>query len=531
MVTAIRTLGVGVALLLAGDVSAQTVAPARAEQARPLLSEASRLARGLAARSVHLSLIADLQAVAGDVDGARETARAMGDPSRSAALRVAGIAQAKVGDVAGALATAQSITREHHRDAVLAAVAVAQALNGDMSAAHATLRSLTSGQHLVLAEIAKAQAGRGDVQAALLTVQRIGTWGDGARSAASRALIEVAAAQARVGDATAADASFARAAKLAASLAKGPTLKTGASPQASVLEAIAVAQARLGLTVAALRTTDRIALGEFRVDALIAVARTLHEIRREDARGVLTRAIDLARGLDAGVARDIALERVAKAALAFGDLDATRALAPVPGLPGIRVTILTELAVVEATVAGLQTARTTLARAVATADTMPADYRKGFASAEIARAAARIGDVELAVKEGRSLDLEPDRAFAVVNAAQAHIVAGDVDGGLATLAELPGPARASALAGLVVAWVKNGRVDLASRLLRELDVANAEAYARAVRAVAAARAERGDVDMVATLSQLSMPLPVRVAALVGTAAGLLGRTTSVLDDP
>src|SRR5205807_7129670 len=99
VMTAIRLLGPGIALLLVSGLSAQTAAPARAEQARPLLSEASRLARGLAARSVHLSLIADLQVVAGDVDGARETARAMGDPSRSAALRVAGIAQATVGDV------------------------------------------------------------------------------------------------------------------------------------------------------------------------------------------------------------------------------------------------------------------------------------------------------------------------------------------------------------------------------------------------------------------------------------------------
>ncbi|PWL19802.1 MAG: hypothetical protein DCO81_07715, partial [Candidatus Aquiluna sp. XM-24bin5] len=98
-------------------------------------------------RSSALSAVAEAQAEAGDVSGARETLVLALDTvqmiedagARSLALSAVAEAQAEAGDVSGALETAQMIEDAGARSLALSAVAEAQAEAGDVSGAQDTL--------------------------------------------------------------------------------------------------------------------------------------------------------------------------------------------------------------------------------------------------------------------------------------------------------------------------------------------------------------------------------------------------------
>jgi tetratricopeptide (TPR) repeat protein len=130
-------------------------------------------------RSVALLFIAATQTKSGDIVGARQTAEHIGDPGiKSYTQRVIARAQATSGDIESALQTADLIQDPYDRSGALLDIADAQTKHGDNAGAQKTLASAISVADLAessarcLHNIAQAQAKLGDLAGARKTAER-----------------------------------------------------------------------------------------------------------------------------------------------------------------------------------------------------------------------------------------------------------------------------------------------------------------------------------------------------------------------
>ena len=112
--------------------------------------------------------------------------------------------QAKAGDIQGALATARGVESEYLRASVFADIAEAQAKAGDIQSALATARGVESesSRARAFADIAEAQAKAGDARGAAqsLSDARAAARGVEPESSRARVFADIAAAQAKAGD-------------------------------------------------------------------------------------------------------------------------------------------------------------------------------------------------------------------------------------------------------------------------------------------------------------------------------------------
>lgn len=329
-----------------------------------------------------LGPIAALQARAGEVEQALQTAEEIRTPStRADAQAEIASVQAQAGDVTGALQTGAVITDNRSRVRALAAVALAQAQAGNLPAAQATFdRALENAAGIkhyfakprAIEEIARAQAQAGDIDGAFHTagtlesgfsrasaLEEIGLVQIEKRDIAGalqtaaavaeadsiydikvRFLGAIAAAQAEMGDQTAAAATLQRASRVVADLdrpadsdspeGEPDVLSDKAYDKAQALKELGEAQARLGDRVAA-RTTLReaflLAPSIFWVDSeclerfLFPLARAQAEAG--DIQGALETVAEL-RGEE--VSREVfALTAIAEAQAQAGDRSAALA--------------------------------------------------------------------------------------------------------------------------------------------------------------------------------------------------------------
>jgi hypothetical protein len=117
-----------------------------------------------------------MQAEAGQVEAARQTAQAIPDPDRrSTALLAIAEAQARAGQVEAALQTAQAIENPGRRSWALRTIADMQAEAGQVEAARQTAQAIPDldRRSTALLAIAEAQARAGQVEAALPAARAI----------------------------------------------------------------------------------------------------------------------------------------------------------------------------------------------------------------------------------------------------------------------------------------------------------------------------------------------------------------------
>lgn len=235
-----------------------------------------------------LATIARIQAEAGDILGALQTAKSIPDAGgRSrAAARVAAV-QARQGDIAGALLTAQRIEAAYGDLEAMVAIAGARAAAGEFAAAHD-----------LAGEIARAYGDSGGLVAVAVEQARAGLAADSRRTAAGiDNLHSRTQALAGISDA------LVRNGQVDAALEVAQTIP-GAGDRAGAVGAMAVVLAERGETARALDLA-RIAGRRQQDEVVVSVARV--QARQGDAEG----AVATARGIDDPMFRAIALAGVA----------------------------------------------------------------------------------------------------------------------------------------------------------------------------------------------------------------------------
>lgn len=211
---------------------------------------------GAAQRASALVWIAEAQAEAGNMDGARRTI-------------VAAVAAAeRIPEVAAA----DRISMDW-RASVFGSIAEAQAGAGDVDGAFRTAERIPSYEYDALDGIALGQAKSGDVEGALLTADRISNG-----LIRARIFEQIAVTQAEAGDAEGARPT------LQAAVTTAERIPLSLGIQGFVLENIALAQAKAGEVEGALRTAERVPEANGRAKALARIAIALVQADRAAGR-------------------------------------------------------------------------------------------------------------------------------------------------------------------------------------------------------------------------------------------------------
>jgi len=514
-------------------LAAAAAAQARAGQIAEALLAVARIGNeGIQAGA--RAEIAVAQAWAGQVEAALQAAEQIATgPLRAEVLAETAGAEARAGRIEAALQSAGRIDHEPERARALALIAAAQAAAGQAEAAHATFaRALEATEPITgeaaraeaLAKVAAVLARAGQVESALRAADCIGPYAD-SRVAA---LVEVAAAQGRAGEAAAARAIFARAVPLAQGIGD-EALRAGA------LAEIAAAQARAELGHAAratlagaLQPTERGGDEPERAGALATVAGA--QADAESARVTFARALQVAEGSGNDYTRAAALARVAAALARAGQFEPALAAAErIVAYEDSRAGALTDIAAAQARAgqmeaarvsfaralrsaarigyaperlrtlaeiagaqarAGLEGAHATLARALEAAERAGDEATRDGALAKIAVAQARAGQIEPALAVAERIGNEAIRAEALAAVAFARARAGQIEPALAVAARIGKEAiKAEALAEVAGAQARAGQIDLALQAAERLAFDGAQA--RALAEIAGAQARVG----------------------------------------
>jgi RNA polymerase sigma factor (sigma-70 family) len=336
-----------------------------------------------------------------------------------------------------------------------------------------------------------------------------------------RMLQRLGVLRARDGDAKGASEAFTRAEKI---IRAEPSLAPPLNPQSSLWRELAKAQAEADEVDAGLLTAASIP-GELYEVTVQEMATILSGL------GKFKEAMRLADGIKDSDRRDIALMDIARARADFGDIRAALRIADSIKGPAIRVLVLTGnewsgnefgtslmggIALVQEKTGDRAGARETLRRAVEMAERVPADAGPGRVRAWVARAQARLGDIEAARKTAARLPAEEqnpvvgrtyprDLAFQEIAVAQAE--AGHADDALKTIqdAKLSSYYRIVVLNAVGRARAKAGQRDASSAAFDEAMKLATDAEKQAADKgeapgttlyilIATARAEAGDFD-------------------------------------
>jgi RNA polymerase sigma factor (sigma-70 family) len=320
--------------------------------------------------------------------------------------------------------------------------------------------------------------------------------------------------RARDGDAKGASEAFARAERIIRAEPPGPP---GTNTQAVLLRELAKAQAEAGDVTAGLLTAASIP-GELYEVTAQEMATALSRL------GKFTEAQRLADAIKDADRRDIALMDIARARADAGDLKAALRLADSIKGPAIRVLALSGnefsamggIAIVQAKSGDRAGARETLRRAVEMAEDVPAGAGPGRVRAWVARAEARLGDIDAARKTAARLPVEEQtpavgrsypRDLARQEIAVAQAEAGHADDALKTMqdAKLSSYGRVVVLNAVGRARARAGQRDASRAAFDEaMKIATDAAKQAADKGedpgtllymlIAMARAEAGDFD-------------------------------------
>ena len=535
--TTVKGISIAVATIVAvasGTVTAQspgerTGAPAPLGQ-RPLLvsilRETAAAAWGIERDSI-LGRVSIALARARDSAAAFQIAGSITKPpTRSWIHAKLGEELAQAGELSAVRQALALTTLDHHKAWVHRALAVALAEAGDTVAAlhHAErhLRGVELAQ--ALAGIVKVQVQRGDIAGALKTAERIGTWGY-KKTAKADALRAVAAAQGTAGDTVGAKQTFEKARHVARRLPASDI--KGSSPQATVLESIALSQVRLGDFEGALRTIEDIDRGYFKVDGLLAVAKAQADAgERVGAVRALARAAETAGNLDEQDGRSSALQRVASTQARIGD--ATTALVTANAIRVARESVyvkilaLSSVAIAYSFSGAKDQAATTLMDALRLAQSMEAsDYRKDWALSSIALAQARMKQLTTALQTARSIAQADERQRTAARILLIEALRPDSGLTLAAALERIGDTRSitAVLAAQAAASVRRGDSTSALELAQVLG--NQEPRVLTVYYEGWVRGAAGDIPRALEAARLK-PDGVKANALLGVAEGFLG---------
>ena len=370
----------------------------RVEEARDILTEAVRAARGVEKeynRAKAFARIAGAQTKAGDARGAaqsrsdaRAAARGVDESLREWSFPDIAEVQAKAEDIQGALETARMVEGEDGRAKAFGHIAVAQAKAGDIRGALETTRMVEGEDYRAWAfgHIAVAQAKAGDIRGALETSQgvehvQMNIWSFG----------HIAKAQAEAGDA--------RGAAQSLSDARATARGEQGYWRARAFLHLAVAQTRAGDTQGALATARMVG------------------VEYKSARGSAFAYIAAAQA-EAGDARGAAQSLSDARAAARGVEDESD-----------HASIFADIARAQAKAGDIQ-------GALATARGVKSEYSRVLAFADIARAQAKAGDIQGAKLTARygvlAVEVESNRAVGAVVAVNVQAKAGDIQGALAT---------------------------------------------------------------------------------------------------
>jgi tetratricopeptide (TPR) repeat protein len=272
-------------------------------------------------RAWTLQAIAEVQAKAGDREGAARTYREAiqaareikDDQSLSPEHRISqtyhtlgwiAVSQAESGDVKGGLQTAEAVEDDGARDYAQANIACARARGGDVKGALETAEIVSvEKKDWVLTAVARAQAEAGQVKDALRTAEKIG-----ADYQKAQALVAVARAQARAKDSDAAGKSLRAALKIANDLG-------GEGDYGHVtFGRVAEAQAEMGDAKEARRTIDAITKAPWKDIALRNVVAAL--AGAGDVKG----ALETAEAIEGEYWKGDALKEVVAGQFRAGDL-------------------------------------------------------------------------------------------------------------------------------------------------------------------------------------------------------------------
>ncbi|MCY4450454.1 MAG: caspase family protein [Immundisolibacterales bacterium] len=387
----------------------------RVAEARDILTEAVRAARGVESefwRARVFASIASAQAKVGDARGAaqsladaRAAARGVEYKSwRAGAFASIASAQTEAGDARGA---AQSLTD---------ARAAARGVETEFRRARA------------FANIAEAQAKAGDARGAAQSftdaraAARVRGWG----FLRAEAFAAVAEAQAKVGDARGA----------AQSLADARAAARDAGSRSGSLEAfIAIAQAEVkaGDFQGALSTARRVESESERARVFAAVAEAQAKVG--DARGAAQSLADAraaARGEEDEYMRVHALAVVAGARAKVGDIQGALSTARGLDVESARAEAFAAVAEAQVNAGDARGAAQSLADARAAARDAGSKSGRARAFAIVAEAQANAGNIQGALSTARSLEDEYLRDPAFVSIAKAQANAGDIQGALST---------------------------------------------------------------------------------------------------
>ena len=535
--TTVKGISIAVATIMAvssGTVTAQsprdrTAAPTPLGQ-RPLLvsilRETAAAARGIERDSI-LGRVSIALARAGYSAAALQIAGSITTPpTRSWTHAKLGEELARAGELSAVQQALALTTLDQHKASVHRALAVALAEAGDTVAAlhHAErhLRGVELAQ--ALAGIVKAQLQRGDIAGALKTAEGIGTWGY-KKTAKADALRAIAAAQGTAGDTVGAKQTFEKARHVARRLPSSDI--KGSSPQATVLESIALTQMRRGDPEGALRTIEDIDRGYFKVDGLLAVAKAQADAgERAGAVRTLARAAEAAGALAEQDGRSSALQRVASTEARIGNAGAAHAMAN--AIPVTRRSVYVKvLALVSAAVAyhsagTLDQAEGILRGALGLAEGMDdSDYRKDAALRSIALARARMKQLEMALQTAGSIRQADERQRTSARILLREAMSPGSGVTLAAALERIGDMRliVGVLAAQAVASVRRGDATSALGLAQVLG--NQDPRAQTVYYEGWIRAAAGDIPRALEAARLK-PDGVKANALLGVAEGLLG---------
>jgi tetratricopeptide (TPR) repeat protein len=326
------------AALALGMAPAASGAPQDADQrraqAREILREACRLLKDWPAelRSSSAARVAGLQARAGDVVGALETASSLPNlADRADALGTVAWKLAQAGDLAGALNALQGAEDGERKDSWYSVVAIVLANQGDFAGARrvaAMIQEQADDRVQVITRIAVQQHKAGDDAAAKKTMEEALAAADrehtetpdAAVSAEPEILASISEAQDAMGDHSGALRTLERLRRLVAQSqpgSKDELLKLFARAQATVGEAAAAAETANQIPINAATTapggSSPIPVGESREFNLYLVAKFV--AKKGDVRG----AREVAAGISIASWQAFAYGDIAKAQIAAGD--------------------------------------------------------------------------------------------------------------------------------------------------------------------------------------------------------------------
>jgi RNA polymerase sigma factor (sigma-70 family) len=331
---------------------------------------------------VHIAL---MQEQAGDRPGALKTldqalrvaGRLAEDPSITLALHWITEAQVRIGDHKGALRAVDLLRDAGQKNHLLFLIAGEQAAAGAIAEALKTAEAMTDDQKDgALEAVACAYAGKGDVKAALQLAEQL----KHQPLARAGALEEIARAQAKAGDKTGAAASLQEALRLDEATLAGEDARSSARAR------IAITRAQTGDFAGALETAAGLQVEEDKSQALQGIA--VQQVKAMDLKSAL-KTID---GINNEQRKAHALMAVAETQADAGNRDA---------------------------------AQETLRAAQRVGDSLRDDAQKEACRWDLARTAIKAGDVKPALALVQAHPKSEERAWALLDVAEAQAASGD----------------------------------------------------------------------------------------------------------